>query len=73
MFICLECLPYSGVFDDVTVIPEDELVPSLQGLAALALVQGGRGLQGLPPKVGLCWLWLPSLAGAVCEGVHRTA
>ena len=66
MFICLdsrprlqalECLPYSsGVFDDVTVIPEDELVPPLQGLAALALVQDGRGLQGLPPKVGLCWL-----------------
>lgn len=51
VFLCLECLPYEGVFDDVEVVQGDALVPSLQGLAATALAEAEVGLHTLPEKL----------------------
>ena len=52
VFLCLECLPFESVFDDVAVVEGEDLVPSLQGLAAMALAEAGEGLHTLPEKVG---------------------
>lgn len=51
VFLCLECLPFESVFEDVQVLQGEDLVPSLQGLAASALAEAGVGLHTLPEKL----------------------
>jgi len=51
VFYCLNCTPYDGCFDDMELIPESEMVPSLQTLASIKIVEAGLELETLPTKL----------------------
>jgi len=51
VFYCLSCSPYRDVFADLYVISAAEMVPSLQGSAAMAIVKAGLDLEGIPRKL----------------------
>jgi len=51
VFYCVFCSPCRDVFDDLSVISAAEMVPSLQSLAAMAIVKAGLDLEGIPRKL----------------------
>lgn len=50
-FFCLDCMPFSGCFDDIYFVPEVELIPSLQSLVSKYVFRNHLNTQKLPDAV----------------------